>query len=53
MKYENKAGGYTGIKSELFIRRNDEIFRFNLYTDLNEPYEILFNKLVSTLKIYE
>ncbi len=52
-KYENKVGGYTGIKSELFIRRYDEIYRFSLYTDLIEPYEILFDRLVNTLKIYE
>ena len=27
--YENKEGGYTGVKSELFIQRKNEIFRLD------------------------
>jgi len=50
--YENQVGGYTGIKSELFIQRNYEIIRFDIYNTLNETYEKLFDKLVSTIKIY-
>lgn len=49
--YENQIGGYTGIKSELFIQRNDEIIRFDIYNTLNESYDKLFDRLVRTIKI--
>lgn len=51
--YENNIGGYTGIKRELFIQRNNEIIRFGIYNTLSEPYKTMFDKIVSTLKIYE
>jgi hypothetical protein len=52
-KYENKVGGYTGMKRELFIQRKDTIFRLDLYTNWNDQYDELFNKIVETLKIEE
>ncbi len=49
--YENKEGGYTGVKSELFIQRKNEIFRLDLYTNVNEQYNLFFYEIIETLKI--
>jgi hypothetical protein len=53
VKYENKVGGYTGIKRELFVQRKDEIYRLDLYTNWNWQYDIFFEKIVETLTIDE
>jgi hypothetical protein len=52
-QYENKEGGYSGIKSELFIQRENEIYRLVLYTDVNDKYDQLFNKIIETIMIEE
>lgn len=51
--YKNKVGGYTGIKSELFIKREDQIFRLDLLRNWNNQYDELFYKIIETLKIEE
>jgi len=53
VKYENKVGGYDGMKRELFVQREDEIYRLDLYTNWNWQYDILFEKIVETLSIDE
>jgi hypothetical protein len=53
VKYENKIGGYTGMKRELFVQREDEIYRLDLYSDWNWQYDTFFEKIVETLRIDE
>jgi hypothetical protein len=49
--YANQVGGYTGVKSELFVQRENEVFRLNLYTDSKFQYGLLFNAIIKTLHI--
>jgi len=50
--YENKIGGYTGLKTVLFISRDKEIIKFEISNVFDNSYDTLYTKIVKTLKVY-